>query len=152
MSASKLQSLNAWSYKTHISLMFLFCSCLRSFTICDPFFRLSLTSTYPVHLFTHSLSFAFFFLTQDCLQPFTDGCFMELDGRPLCVQHFHSRQGTLCGSCKNPITGRCISALDLKFHPEHFVCAFCLRQLSQGIFKEQKGKPYCPPCFVKLFL
>ncbi|KAM6921021.1 leupaxin [Xenentodon cancila] len=92
------------------------------------------------------------FVCADCLQPFTSGCFMELDGRPLCSLHYHSRQGTLCGSCGEPITGRCISALDRKFHPEHFVCAFCLRQLSQGIFKEQKGKPYCSACFNKLFL
>ncbi|KAK2907806.1 leupaxin isoform X1 [Channa argus] len=92
------------------------------------------------------------FVCADCLKPFTDGCFMELDGRPLCSLHFHSRQGTLCGGCGEPITGRCISALDRKFHPEHFVCAFCLRQLSQGIFKEQNGKPYCSACFNKLFL
>lgn len=92
------------------------------------------------------------FVCADCLKPFTDGCFMELDGRPLCSIHFHSRQGTLCGGCGEPITGRCISALDRKFHPEHFVCAFCLRQLSQGIFKEQKGKPYCSSCFDKLFV
>uniref|UniRef100_A0A8C2W820 Leupaxin n=2 Tax=Cyclopterus lumpus TaxID=8103 RepID=A0A8C2W820_CYCLU len=92
------------------------------------------------------------FVCADCLKPFTDGCFMELDGRPLCSQHFHSRQGTLCGGCCEPITGRCISALDRKFHPEHFVCAFCLRQLNQGIFKEEKGKPYCSPCFDKLFV
>ncbi|XP_037624770.1 leupaxin [Sebastes umbrosus] len=92
------------------------------------------------------------FVCADCLKPFTDGCFMELDGRPLCSQHFHSRQGTLCGGCGEPITGRCISGLGRKFHPEHFVCAFCLRQLSQGIFKEQKGKPYCSPCFEKLFV
>ncbi|XP_041790970.1 leupaxin isoform X2 [Chelmon rostratus] len=92
------------------------------------------------------------FVCSDCLKPFAGGCFMELDGRPLCSLHFHSRQGTLCGSCSEPITGRCISALDRKFHPEHFVCAFCLRQLSQGIFKEQKGKPYCAACFNKLFV
>ncbi|XP_076582856.1 leupaxin [Chaetodon auriga] len=92
------------------------------------------------------------FVCSDCLKPFTDGCFMELDGRPLCSLHFHSRQGTLCGGCSEPITGRCISALDRKFHPEHFVCAFCLRQLSHGIFKEQKGKPYCSVCFDKLFV
>ncbi|XP_042338694.1 leupaxin [Plectropomus leopardus] len=92
------------------------------------------------------------FVCADCLKPFTDGCFMELDGRPLCAQHFHTRQGTLCGGCCEPITGRCISAMDRKFHPEHFVCAFCLRQLSQGIFKEQKGKPYCSACFDKLFV
>ncbi|XP_034079530.1 leupaxin isoform X2 [Gymnodraco acuticeps] len=92
------------------------------------------------------------FVCADCLKPFTDSCFMELGGRPLCSQHFHSRQGTLCGSCGEPITGRCISALERKFHPEHFVCAFCLRQLSQGIFKEQQGKPYCLTCFDKLFV
>ncbi|KAG7513401.1 hypothetical protein JOB18_006909 [Solea senegalensis] len=92
------------------------------------------------------------FVCADCLQPFTNGCFMELDGRPLCSVHFHSRQGTLCGGCGVGITGRCISALNRKFHPEHFVCAFCLRQLSQGIFKEQKGKPYCATCFDKLFV
>ncbi|XP_029988717.1 leupaxin [Sphaeramia orbicularis] len=92
------------------------------------------------------------FVCSDCLKPFADGCFMELDGRPLCSLHFHSRQGTLCGSCHKPIMGRCISALESKFHPEHFVCAFCLRQLSQGIFKEQKGKPYCLTCFNKLFV
>uniref|UniRef100_A0A3P9P449 Leupaxin n=1 Tax=Poecilia reticulata TaxID=8081 RepID=A0A3P9P449_POERE len=92
------------------------------------------------------------FVCADCLKPFSDGCFMELDGRPLCTIHFHSRQGTLCGGCGKPITGRCVSALDRKFHPEHFVCAFCLRQLSHGIFKEQNGKPYCTACFNKLFL
>ncbi|KAM4629602.1 leupaxin [Polymixia lowei] len=92
------------------------------------------------------------FVCSDCLKPFTDGCFRELDGRPLCSLHFHSRQGTLCGGCGEPITGRCISALDRKFHPEHFVCAFCLRQLSQGVFQEQKGKPYCSTCHTKLFV
>ncbi|KAL4000419.1 SH2B adaptor protein 1/3 [Sarotherodon galilaeus] len=92
------------------------------------------------------------FVCADCLKPFTDGSFMELNGRPLCSLHFHSRQGTLCGGCGKPIIGRCISAMDRKFHPEHFVCAFCLRQLSQGIFKEQKGKPYCSACFDKLFV
>ena len=38
-----------------------------------------------------------------------------------------------------------------KFHPEHFVCAFCLKQLNKGTFKEQNDKPYCQPCFTKLF-
>ncbi|XP_689239.4 leupaxin [Danio rerio] len=92
------------------------------------------------------------FVCSDCLKPFTDGCFLELNGRPLCSLHYHSRQGTLCGTCGKPIAGRCIAALDRKFHPEHFVCAFCLRQLSQGVFKEQAGKPYCSVCHAKLFV
>ncbi|KAG7283652.1 hypothetical protein CRUP_020425, partial [Coryphaenoides rupestris] len=86
----------------------------------------------------------------DCLKPFTGGVFMELDGRPLCSLHFHSRQGMLCGGCGQPITGRCISAMDLKFHPEHFVCAFCRRVLSQGVFQQHRGQPYCSPCYTKL--
>ncbi|KAJ8418980.1 hypothetical protein AAFF_G00004790 [Aldrovandia affinis] len=92
------------------------------------------------------------FVCTDCLNPFRDGSFMELDGRLLCPLHYHSRQGTLCGGCGAPISGRCISAMERKFHPEHFVCAFCLRQLSQGVFKEQSGKPYCSICHDKLFL
>ncbi|KAM6962541.1 leupaxin [Aplochiton taeniatus] len=92
------------------------------------------------------------FVCSDCLKPFTDSCFMELEGRPLCSLHFHTRQGTLCGGCGDPISGRCISALDRKFHPEHFVCAFCLHKLNQGIFKEQNGKPYCAVCHTKLFV
>uniref|UniRef100_A0A8C8MIN1 LIM zinc-binding domain-containing protein n=1 Tax=Oncorhynchus tshawytscha TaxID=74940 RepID=A0A8C8MIN1_ONCTS len=89
---------------------------------------------------------------KDCLKSFTDGCFLELDGRPLCSLHFHSRQGTLCGGCGEPISGCCISAMERKFHPDHFVCAFCLRKLSQGVFKEQAGKPYCSACHTKLFV
>uniref|UniRef100_A0AAV2KUV2 LIM zinc-binding domain-containing protein n=1 Tax=Knipowitschia caucasica TaxID=637954 RepID=A0AAV2KUV2_KNICA len=92
------------------------------------------------------------FVCADCLAPFSDGYFLELEGRVLCPLHFHSRQGTLCEACGEPITGRCISAMSRKFHPEHFVCAFCLCQLSQGVFKDQKGKPYCNSCFDKLFV
>uniref|UniRef100_A0A8C7LY02 Leupaxin n=1 Tax=Oncorhynchus mykiss TaxID=8022 RepID=A0A8C7LY02_ONCMY len=92
------------------------------------------------------------FVCSDCLKSFPDGCFLELDGRPLCSLHFHSRQDTLCGGCGEPISGCCISAMERKFHPEHFVCAFCLRKLSQGEFKEQAGKPYCSACHTKLFV
>ncbi|KAG2463602.1 PAXI protein, partial [Polypterus senegalus] len=89
---------------------------------------------------------------QDCMSPFLDGCFFELDGRPYCQIHYHARQGTLCGGCQAPILGRCVSAMGRKFHPEHFVCAFCLHQLRQGVFKENNEKPYCTKCHDKLFL
>ncbi|KAK2492157.1 hypothetical protein MC885_012667, partial [Smutsia gigantea] len=91
------------------------------------------------------------FVCGDCFSSFPTGSFFELDGRPFCELHYHHRRGTLCHGCGQPITGRCISAVGHKFHPEHFVCAFCLTQLSKGIFREQNDKTYCQSCFNKLF-
>uniref|UniRef100_A0A8D2C9X2 LIM zinc-binding domain-containing protein n=1 Tax=Sus scrofa TaxID=9823 RepID=A0A8D2C9X2_PIG len=91
------------------------------------------------------------FVCGDCFSSFSTGSFFELDGRPFCELHYHQRRGTLCHGCGQPITGRCISAMGYKFHPEHFICDFCLMQLSKGIFREQNDKTYCQPCFNKLF-
>lgn len=77
-------------------------------------------------------------------------CFLFL-GLPYCETHYHAKRGSLCAGCSKPITGRCITAMFKKFHPEHFVCAFCLKQLNKGTFKEQNDKPYCHGCFDKLF-
>lgn len=50
-------------------------------------------------------------------------------------------------------------AIGKKFHPEHFVCAFCKKNLTSvgatsgaaASFKEHDGKPYCVNCHVKLY-
>nr|Q8VI36.1 RecName: Full=Paxillin [Mus musculus]AAL71910.1 paxillin beta [Mus musculus] len=91
------------------------------------------------------------FVCRECFTPFVNGSFFEHDGQPYCEVHYHERRGSLCSGCQKPITGRCITAMAKKFHPEHFVCAFCLKQLNKGTFKEQNDKPYCQSCFVKLF-
>ncbi|XP_064612081.1 leupaxin-like [Liolophura sinensis] len=91
------------------------------------------------------------FICQECHVPFGGGSFFDHEGLPYCETHYHAKRGSLCASCHKPITGRCITAMYRKFHPEHFVCAFCLTQLNKGTFKEQNDKPYCHPCFVKLF-
>lgn len=88
---------------------------------------------------------------QDCRQPFHGGSFFDHEGLPYCETHYHAKRGSLCAGCHKPITGRCITAMFRKFHPEHFVCAFCLKQLNKGTFKEQNDKPYCHTCFEKLF-
>lgn len=90
-------------------------------------------------------------LPQECFAPFSGGSFFEHEGRPLCENHFHARRGSLCATCGLPVTGRCVSALGRRFHPDHFTCTFCLRPLTKGSFQERAGKPYCQPCFVKLF-
>ncbi|KAF4789998.1 paxillin isoform X5 [Turdus rufiventris] len=91
------------------------------------------------------------FVCRECFTPFVNGSFFEHDGQPYCEVHYHERRGSLCSGCQKPITGRCITAMGKKFHPEHFVCAFCLKQLNKGTFKEQNDKPYCQNCFLKLF-
>uniref|UniRef100_A0A1A9WHH7 LIM zinc-binding domain-containing protein n=1 Tax=Glossina brevipalpis TaxID=37001 RepID=A0A1A9WHH7_9MUSC len=87
----------------------------------------------------------------DCRQPFQGGSFFDHEGLPYCETHYHAKRGSLCAGCSKPITGRCITAMFKKFHPEHFVCAFCLKQLNKGTFKEQNDKPYCHTCFEKIF-
>ncbi|XP_036752666.1 transforming growth factor beta-1-induced transcript 1 protein isoform X4 [Manis pentadactyla] len=91
------------------------------------------------------------FVCRECFAPFSGGSFFEHDGRPLCENHFHARRGSLCAACGLPVTGRCVSALGRRFHPDHFTCTFCLRPLTKGSFQERAGKPYCQPCFFKLF-
>ena len=55
----------------------------------------------------------------------------------------------VCSACNSAIEGRCVTALFKKFHPEHFVCSYCLAQLSQGRSKSlrlqcfYKGR-FCP--------
>jgi len=88
---------------------------------------------------------------QECRVPFGNGKFFEHDGLPYCETHFHAHRGSLCAGCHKPVTGRCITAMYRKYHPEHFVCTFCQCQLNKGTFKEENDKPYCHPCFVRLF-
>ncbi|XP_065611148.1 leupaxin isoform X3 [Cyrtonyx montezumae] len=92
------------------------------------------------------------FVCADCLSSFTTGSFFELEGRPYCELHFHQRQGSVCRGCGHPITGRCITTAGHKYHPEHFICAYCLSQLHKGTFREHGDKMYCQVCHDKLFL
>ncbi|OTF77014.1 paxillin-like protein [Euroglyphus maynei] len=77
--------------------------------------------------------------------------YFDFEGRPYCEPHYHDKRGNLCASCRQPITGRCITAMFQKYHPEHFICSFCLKQLNKGTFKKHNEKPYCHSCFDKLF-
>ncbi|XP_056433341.1 transforming growth factor beta-1-induced transcript 1 protein-like isoform X1 [Gadus chalcogrammus] len=91
------------------------------------------------------------FVCRECYSPFVNGSFFEHEGQPLCEAHYHQSRGSLCQACQQPILGRCVTAMGAKFHPHHLVCHFCLKPLSKGCFKEQENKPYCHPCFIKLF-
>ncbi|KAI6653502.1 Paxillin-like [Oopsacas minuta] len=91
------------------------------------------------------------FVCKVCHVPFKGGNIFELEGRPYCELHYHAARGTLCASCLKPVIGACVTALGKKYHPDHFKCAFCMTELNKGTFKEHQNKPYCHPCFIKLF-
>ena len=51
-----------------------------------------------------------------------------------------------CSKCENTIQGKCITALDQKWHLEHFNCENCGRSLVGANFVRQGDKPYCKSC------
>ena len=88
---------------------------------------------------------------QECHLPFDGAGFYELNGAMYCERHFLAHHRMPCAACGKPISGRCVTAIYKKYHPDHFVCTFCLQPLNKGTFKEQNEKPYCHACFNKLF-
>ena len=86
-----------------------------------------------------------------CRRPFNGGAFYEKDGKPYCEAHYHGASVNVCDGCKGAITGRCVDALGKKYHPEHFLCNYCMNPLSGGGYTEQNGKPYCQACYANLF-
>jgi paxillin len=91
------------------------------------------------------------FVCMECNMPFNASSFYEYNNMPYCELHYHTKRGSLCANCQQPINGRCVTAMNKKYHPEHFVCSFCLQYLNKGTFKEQNDKPYCHQCFQHLF-
>jgi paxillin len=91
------------------------------------------------------------FCCKVCGVTFPQGDYYDYNGEPHCELHYHAQRGTLCAQCQKPITGQCVSAMGKKFHPEHFTCAFCLKLLNKGTFKEHRNNAYCQPCYIKLF-
>ncbi|KAL6725798.1 hypothetical protein Aduo_007827 [Ancylostoma duodenale] len=82
-----------------------------------------------------------------CGASFAGGTFFDDGGQPLCETHYHERRGSLCHECRQPISGRCVTAIGRKFHPEHFRCSYCNRQLTKGTFKEVDRRPFCHKCY-----
>jgi len=50
------------------------------------------------------------------------------------------------------ISVQVLLALDKIWHVEHFVCAYCKRQLGTDIFYENDGLPYCELDYQEVFL
>ncbi|KAF9907636.1 hypothetical protein EC991_010756 [Linnemannia zychae] len=70
----------------------------------------------------------------------------EPDGRqyPLCERDYFRRLNMVCHSCGEALRGSYITALDRKYHIEHFTCSVCPTVFGpQDSYYEHDGMVYC---------
>eukprot|EP01114_Cavostelium_apophysatum_P011087 TRINITY_DN2526_c0_g1_i1.p1 TRINITY_DN2526_c0_g1~~TRINITY_DN2526_c0_g1_i1.p1 ORF type:complete len:183 (+),score=4.95 TRINITY_DN2526_c0_g1_i1:59-607(+) len=92
------------------------------------------------------------FVCGTCKVPFTGQFFSTEDGVPYCEKHYYEATGMLCADCERPIvSGKCVQFLDRKFHPEHFKCTYCKKNLVGQPYMKHNAKPYCKTCHTALF-
>nr|XP_020662980.1 transforming growth factor beta-1-induced transcript 1 protein [Pogona vitticeps] len=81
----------------------------------------------------------------------------NLDSMLVMLESDLSRQGIsttakgLCASCQKPIAGQVVTALGSTWHPEHFVCTHCQKEMGGSNFFEKDGAPYCERDYFQLF-
>ncbi|NXU69391.1 LPXN protein, partial [Horornis vulcanius] len=57
----------------------------------------------------------------------------------------------ICAACRKPIAGKVLTALGKTWHPEHFICARCGRELDKEPFFEQGGQAFCEEDYHQAF-
>ncbi|GAA6021426.1 hypothetical protein JCM10207_004729 [Rhodosporidiobolus poonsookiae] len=63
---------------------------------------------------------------------------------PLCETDYFRRLNLLCNKCGQALRGSYITALDMKFHVEHFTCSVCPTVFGpQDSYYEHSGSVYC---------
>ncbi|RWA11391.1 hypothetical protein EKO27_g3722 [Xylaria grammica] len=66
------------------------------------------------------------------------------DQYPLCETDYFRRLGLLCHQCGGALRGSYITALDRKYHVEHFTCCLCSTVFgAQDSYYEHDGDVYC---------
>ncbi|KAJ0176869.1 hypothetical protein K1T71_008048 [Dendrolimus kikuchii] len=55
----------------------------------------------------------------------------------------------ICASCNVVIQGRIVTALNKKWHPEHFACNTCRKPIDGAKFHQHNGGVHCVPCFAQ---
>eukprot|EP01117_Protostelium_nocturnum_P002167 TRINITY_DN12804_c0_g1_i1.p1 TRINITY_DN12804_c0_g1~~TRINITY_DN12804_c0_g1_i1.p1 ORF type:complete len:454 (-),score=122.65 TRINITY_DN12804_c0_g1_i1:68-1429(-) len=86
------------------------------------------------------------FVCHHCNKPFPGGAFVEHEGFPYCELDYNQIHCPRCANCTLPIIDRCISAGEKKYHPNHFNCTGCGKNLVGQVYKEDEGDVYCAAC------
>ncbi|TPX63990.1 hypothetical protein SpCBS45565_g06187 [Spizellomyces sp. 'palustris'] len=90
------------------------------------------------------------FVCHQCLEPFPENAFFEAEGHFFCDFDFTVLHGARCGRCGEIIREKCITAMDMKWHPEHFTCEVCGKPLAGTTFVKKNNKPHCKSCMEKI--
>lgn len=57
----------------------------------------------------------------------------------------------MCSGCRKAIVGESVQALGRSYHPDHFVCSTCGKNIGNGGFFEKEGQPQCDRCYQAVF-
>lgn len=88
------------------------------------------------------------FACTTCHNPFATADFYVLRDQPYCAQHYHTLNGSLCGSCGHGIEGQYLEATRSKakgaekFHAKCFTCVMCRVVLKHDYFAHH-GRFFC---------
>lgn len=69
---------------------------------------------------------------------------------PAVASKLTARQG-VCAACTQPIRGPYATAMGRCWHPEHFVCSSCQKQLQNTMFVFEEESIFCEKCYEKKF-
>lgn len=95
------------------------------------------------------LDFVELMIEQDCGQIVASKFFPADDENgegqyPLCETDYFRRLGLLCHQCGGALRGSYITALDRKYHVDHFTCSLCPTVFgAQDSYYEHDGNVYC---------
>ena len=64
---------------------------------------------------------------------------------------FNNNNNNNTDICFSTFQQPCVKAIGKMFHPEHFICAQCGKQIANESFHLDSGKPYCAQDYKELF-
>ncbi|KAJ2957227.1 hypothetical protein NQZ79_g7048 [Umbelopsis isabellina] len=97
------------------------------------------------------------FVCTECKEPFDSETFYVKNNKPFCQRHYKSastvKTSSICAACGDYIEGRAASALNQKWHPNHFNCVSCGKELSANVPGKKIARPtVCDPFVILLIV
>lgn len=110
----------------------------------------------PIHdKVCHALGKSFHpdhFVCSVCQVELYNKTFYEREGRAYCEKDYQNQYAPKCFACGEPVISLCVTSDSRTWHPEHFVCVECGKQLNEESgFHEIGEQFYCEEDYKNLF-